>query len=274
MRDRTASRRYSAERDEFRRDQQRRCAWGLTQRHAHKLRHLQRAAEAAAASATETCHPEPTKAAQSRNPVHASPRSPVHAPPAASMPPRSKKSDSRSPAPPRPATTSRSGTGTPSRPTPAARSAASNRTPTVGKSAAVSGSSPRNPGIPTRAIPSPKLTGFRHEEPNSKWLISGRFVGHDKPVSLSLAAFSPTSNGLSIVPLREWRASTSTRPASNNRSPFPSPASPPPNDVDHACAGLLAVTEGPGPPRNTCPHGSRAPPSVLSAGRPTKPSCP
>ncbi len=40
MRDRTASRRYSAEREEFRREHARRRAWGLAQRHATKLHRL------------------------------------------------------------------------------------------------------------------------------------------------------------------------------------------------------------------------------------------
>jgi hypothetical protein len=40
MRDRTRSRNYSASRDEFRREHERHRAWGLTQRHARKLRRL------------------------------------------------------------------------------------------------------------------------------------------------------------------------------------------------------------------------------------------
>jgi DNA-binding transcriptional MerR regulator len=40
MRDRTASRRYSPEGDQFRRDHKRHRAWGLTQRHARRLMHL------------------------------------------------------------------------------------------------------------------------------------------------------------------------------------------------------------------------------------------
>jgi len=40
MRDRTKSRNYSAERDEFRRDHERRRNWGLKRRHAEKLRQL------------------------------------------------------------------------------------------------------------------------------------------------------------------------------------------------------------------------------------------
>ncbi|MBB4763729.1 hypothetical protein BJ971_004285 [Actinoplanes digitatis] len=40
MRDRTASRNYSPERDEFRREHERHRAWGLTQRHARRLRQL------------------------------------------------------------------------------------------------------------------------------------------------------------------------------------------------------------------------------------------
>lgn len=40
MRDRTASRNYSAERDEFRREHERHRAWGLIQRRGQRLRHL------------------------------------------------------------------------------------------------------------------------------------------------------------------------------------------------------------------------------------------
>ncbi|MFB9696369.1 hypothetical protein ACFFRK_25225, partial [Amorphoplanes digitatis] len=40
MRDRTASRNYSPERDQFRRDHERHRTWGLTQRHARRLRQL------------------------------------------------------------------------------------------------------------------------------------------------------------------------------------------------------------------------------------------
>ena len=40
MRDRTRSRNYSPERDEFRRDHERRRYWGLQRRHAEKLRRL------------------------------------------------------------------------------------------------------------------------------------------------------------------------------------------------------------------------------------------
>ncbi|SDT46130.1 hypothetical protein SAMN04489716_3906 [Actinoplanes derwentensis] len=40
MRDRTKSRNYSPERDEFRRDHERRRAWGLQRRHAEKLRQI------------------------------------------------------------------------------------------------------------------------------------------------------------------------------------------------------------------------------------------
>ena len=45
MRDRTASRAYSPERDEFRREHERHRAWGLKRRHAERLRRLRGAAE-------------------------------------------------------------------------------------------------------------------------------------------------------------------------------------------------------------------------------------
>jgi hypothetical protein len=44
MRDRTASRNYSATRDEFRREHERHRAWGLRRRHAEKLRRIREAA--------------------------------------------------------------------------------------------------------------------------------------------------------------------------------------------------------------------------------------
>jgi hypothetical protein len=40
MRDRTASRNYSPERDEFRRDHERHRSWGLARRHADRLRRV------------------------------------------------------------------------------------------------------------------------------------------------------------------------------------------------------------------------------------------
>src|SRR5689334_14742915 len=57
MRDRTKARNYSAERDEFRRDHERRRAFGLQRRHATKLRRLQQERSAAAA----TSRNEPTR---------------------------------------------------------------------------------------------------------------------------------------------------------------------------------------------------------------------
>ena len=50
MRDRTAARNYSAERDAFRREHERHRSWGLTQRHAERLRRC-RASRSAAADA-------------------------------------------------------------------------------------------------------------------------------------------------------------------------------------------------------------------------------
>ena len=58
MRDRTASRNYSAERDEFRRDHERRRAFGLARRHAERLRRIQEASrEPCAACSVENCQP-------------------------------------------------------------------------------------------------------------------------------------------------------------------------------------------------------------------------
>ncbi|MBB2943166.1 hypothetical protein FB565_002879 [Actinoplanes lutulentus] len=51
MRDRTAARNYSAAKDEFRRQHERHRAWGLTQRHAERLRRLDAARAAHAAEA-------------------------------------------------------------------------------------------------------------------------------------------------------------------------------------------------------------------------------
>jgi hypothetical protein len=74
MRDRTASRRYSAERETFRREHERHRAWGLARRHADRLRRAhsrpgQPAAEPTgksrevaqlAARAAEACSPSPS----------------------------------------------------------------------------------------------------------------------------------------------------------------------------------------------------------------------
>jgi hypothetical protein len=49
MRDRTAARNYSPERDEFRREHERHRAWGLIQRHNERLRRLRNAPPAASA---------------------------------------------------------------------------------------------------------------------------------------------------------------------------------------------------------------------------------
>jgi hypothetical protein len=54
MRDRTAARRYSPERDEFRRDHERQRAWGLQRRHAERLRRLRAAGPA---DANGSCQP-------------------------------------------------------------------------------------------------------------------------------------------------------------------------------------------------------------------------
>lgn len=53
MRDRSASRHYSAERDEFRRRHERHRAWGLARRHAEKLRRIQASRAAGSGSCIE-----------------------------------------------------------------------------------------------------------------------------------------------------------------------------------------------------------------------------
>lgn len=60
MRDRTASRNYSAERDEFRRTHQRHRTWGLARRHAERLRRL-RSGERQPPEATERNAEEQSK---------------------------------------------------------------------------------------------------------------------------------------------------------------------------------------------------------------------
>ena len=61
MRDRTRSRNYSPERDEFRRAHERRRAWGLARRHAEKLRRLHdRSADPLAATSEEDRTPDPS----------------------------------------------------------------------------------------------------------------------------------------------------------------------------------------------------------------------
>ena len=61
MRDRTASRNYSAERDEFRREHERHRAWGVSRRHAEKLRRARESSRAAqqAPAVGDRPRPEP-----------------------------------------------------------------------------------------------------------------------------------------------------------------------------------------------------------------------
>ncbi|MET8154002.1 hypothetical protein, partial [Actinoplanes sp. NPDC005259] len=78
MRDRTASRNYSPERDQFRRDHERHRRWGLTQRHARRLRQLRdQHDDHAAPDPTEphTTNPPPTRAT---GPIHIEQTSPDH----------------------------------------------------------------------------------------------------------------------------------------------------------------------------------------------------
>lgn len=57
MRDRTASRNYSPFKDEFRREHERRRAWGLKRRHAERLRRIQDERQRAAAALVEQISP-------------------------------------------------------------------------------------------------------------------------------------------------------------------------------------------------------------------------
>jgi hypothetical protein len=56
MRDRTASRSYSPERDQFRREHERHRAWGLIQRHGQRVRHLRNSACAPRSATTPEHH--------------------------------------------------------------------------------------------------------------------------------------------------------------------------------------------------------------------------
>src|SRR5690349_7806404 len=63
MRDRTAARNYSAERDEFRREHERRRSWGLRRRHAEKLHRLREGGSVSAPQPADSVTqppPEPT----------------------------------------------------------------------------------------------------------------------------------------------------------------------------------------------------------------------
>src|SRR3954452_19427735 len=53
MRDRTRSRKYSPEKDEFRREHERHRSWGLKRRHAERQRHVQDRACAAGSAGRE-----------------------------------------------------------------------------------------------------------------------------------------------------------------------------------------------------------------------------
>jgi hypothetical protein len=80
MRDRTASRNYSAERDEFRREHERHRAWGLTQRHAAKLRRARetrppgRIDDRRALAPRQPAPRRPTQAQPAQNPASAATR--------------------------------------------------------------------------------------------------------------------------------------------------------------------------------------------------------
>jgi hypothetical protein len=63
MRDRTASRNYSPERDEFRRTHERHRAWGLARRHEERLRRLREGADDSRITSTaEACRDDPPPA--------------------------------------------------------------------------------------------------------------------------------------------------------------------------------------------------------------------
>ena len=88
MRDRTRSRNYSPERDEFRREHERRRYWGLQRRHAEKLRRL---------------HDGPTPPANDDQPRPTPPPPAAPAPAAVSTPPpASPDRSARTPQPARP----------------------------------------------------------------------------------------------------------------------------------------------------------------------------
>ncbi|GID94085.1 hypothetical protein Adi01nite_34970 [Amorphoplanes digitatis] len=73
MRDRTASRNYSPERDEFRRTHERHRAWGLTQRHARRLHQLRDQPEKHAATGPDEQHPKNPQPTHPARLVHAEP---------------------------------------------------------------------------------------------------------------------------------------------------------------------------------------------------------
>ena len=79
MRDRTRSRNYSPERDEFRRAHERRRAWGLARRHAEKLRRLRdRSGDPRPAATSEQDRlPEPAKNSEDAEPVPSASSSPL-----------------------------------------------------------------------------------------------------------------------------------------------------------------------------------------------------
>ena len=71
MRDRTASRNYSAERDEFRREHERHRAWGVNRRHAEKLRRARESSRAAqqAPAVGDRPRPEPPSRGREARPA-------------------------------------------------------------------------------------------------------------------------------------------------------------------------------------------------------------
>jgi hypothetical protein len=90
MRDRTKSRSYSAEGDEFRREHERHRAWGLQQRHAAKLSRLRRSRSAPPAAPNADTVPERPATTASSPPVPGALRpspAPQPAPPPSPQPP-------------------------------------------------------------------------------------------------------------------------------------------------------------------------------------------
>jgi hypothetical protein len=146
MRDRTASRNYSPAREEFRREHERRRAWGLKRRHAEKLRRL---GQGESSSRTT---PDRLPAANDPVPTTTSRRRAVPGPQSPSCTPKSAHTPSRPAAPPSRPAPSNAATP-PSRPSPSPPAAPHPATP------------PSRPAPPRRA---PSHAATTHPTPRSR----------------------------------------------------------------------------------------------------------
>ena len=253
MRDRTASRNYSTERDEFRREHERRRAFGLQRRHAERLRRLRDSRPAAA-----TCPPHPAEElppSPASDTAHRGSRAaPSRAFPAGRDLPRTHGHPSGQPTPgdlPQP-DTHPTGQPTPTEPPRTHRHPNSQPTP---------GDLPQPHTHPT-GQPTPRSQPQPHTPPSDKptgrtpWRPSGKshpVAAGPGPSKCPGQASGPTGRDVNLQALPDSGEPTLVTPTPNSRpqsdEPTPSNPAPPPA----------------GPPQNRPPEGL-----PQNADRPTR----